>query len=59
MPPINVAVNTSKPGDVIGVKHMWEPQPLYDIWHARGFKFWSEQIEPDLWHVFVYHPQGA
>lgn len=58
MPPINIAVNTSKPGDVIGVKHMWEPQPLFDIWHARGFKFWSEQIEPDLWHVYVYHPQN-
>ncbi len=56
MPPINIAVNTSKPGDVIGVKHMWEPQPLFDIWHARGFEFWSEQIEPDLWHVYVHHP---
>ncbi len=56
MPPINVAVNTCKPGDVIGVKHMWEPQPLFDIWRARGFEFWTEQIEPDLWHVFVYHP---
>lgn len=56
MPPINIAVNTSKPGDIIGVKHMWEPQPLFDIWHAKGFQFWTEQIEPDLWHIYVYHP---
>lgn len=58
MPPINIAVNTSKPGDIIGIKHMWEPQPLFDIWHARGFEFWTEQIDPDLWHVYVYHPMN-
>ncbi len=58
MPPINIAVNTSKPGDVVGIKHMWEPQPLYDIWHARGLRFWSQQISPDLWHVFVFKPKS-
>lgn len=57
MAPINIAVNTSKPGDIIGIKHMWEPQPLYDIWHARGLRFWSQQIAPDLWHVFVFKPK--
>jgi len=57
MPPINIAVNTSQPGDVIGIKHMWEPQPLYDIWHARKLMFWSQQISPDLWHVFVFKPK--
>jgi len=56
MPPINIAVNTSKPGEIIGVKHMWEPQPLFDIWHAKNFEFWSEQINHDLWHIYVYHP---
>jgi hypothetical protein len=56
MPPINIAVNTSQPGEIIGIKHRWEPQPLYDIWQSRGFKFWSKQIEPDLWHIFVYRP---
>ncbi len=58
MPPINIAVNTSKPGEIIGVKHMWEPQPLFDIWHAKHFEFWSEQIDPDLWYIYVYHPTG-
>jgi len=53
MPPINIAINGSKAGDIIGIKHMWEPQPFYDIWHARGFKFWSQQQGPDLWHIFV------
>lgn len=56
MPPINIAINTCKPGTIIGIKHMWEPQPFYDIWHSRGFEFWAEQINPDLWHVYVHRP---
>lgn len=56
MPPINIAINLSKPGDVIGIKHMWEPQPFYDIWHSRGFEFWSQKQKDDLWHVFVRRP---
>ncbi len=53
MPPINVAINTSKPGDIIGIKHRWEPQPFYDIWHTRGFEFWAHQEGPEEWHIFV------
>jgi len=56
MPPINIAINGSKPGDIVGIKHMWEPQPFYDIWHARGFEFWSQQQGPDLWYIFVHRP---
>ncbi len=59
MPPINIAVNTSKPGDVIGIIHKWEPQPLYDIWESRGLDFWAQQIEPDVWHIFVHRPKEA
>jgi hypothetical protein len=58
MAPINVAVNTSKPGSVIGIRHKWEPQPLYDIWHSRGFQFWSKQIGPHLWHIYVHRPEN-
>jgi hypothetical protein len=58
MPPINIAVNAAKPGEVVGIKHMWEPQPLYDIWSARGFQFWAKQINDDLFHVFVFKPQS-
>jgi hypothetical protein len=54
MPPINVAINTAKAGDVIGIIHKWEPQPFYDIWHARGFEFWSKNVGPDEWHIFVF-----
>lgn len=57
MPPINIAVNTSKPGDVVGIIHRWEPQPLYDIWQSRGFEFFAQQVEPEQWHIFVYRPK--
>jgi hypothetical protein len=56
MPPINIAVNASKPGEIVGIQHKWEPQPLYDIWQSRGFEFWAQKIEPELWHIFVYRP---
>lgn len=59
MPPINIAVNGSKPGDVVGIKHKWEPQPLFDIWQMRGFQFWTHQEGPDLWHIFVYRPSDS
>jgi len=59
MPPINIAVNQSKAGEVIGIMHKWEPQPLFDIWHSRGFKFWSQKMDDDLWHIFVYRPLNA
>jgi hypothetical protein len=57
MPPINIAVNALKPGEVIGVKHKWEPQPLFDIWDARGFDYWSRQMGEDEWHIFVHKPE--
>lgn len=56
MPPINIAVNGAQTGEIIGIKHKWEPQPLFDIWASRGFEFWTHQEGPDEWHIFVYKP---
>lgn len=56
MPPINIAVNGSQQGEIVGIKHKWEPQPLFDIWSSRGFEFWTHQEGPDEWHIFVYRP---
>lgn len=56
MPPINIAVNSMQPGEVIGVKHKWEPQPLFDIWDTRGLLYWTRQIGKDEWHIFIKHP---
>lgn len=56
MPPINIAVNGAHQGEIICIKHKWEPQPLFDIWAARGFEFWSHQESADEWHIFVHKP---
>ncbi|MFN8551336.1 MAG: hypothetical protein U0103_07605 [Candidatus Obscuribacterales bacterium] len=56
MPPINTAVNTMKSGGVIGIKHKWEPQPLFDIWDLRGLDYWTKQISTDEWHIYVHKP---
>lgn len=57
MPPINTAVNALKPGEVVGIKHKWEPQPLFDIWDLRGFEYWTRKVSADEWHIFVHKPQ--
>jgi hypothetical protein len=56
MPPINIATNQLEPGQVLGIRHKWEPQPLYDIWDSRQLLYWSEQMGQDEWHIFVYKP---
>jgi hypothetical protein len=56
MPPINIATNQLEPGQILGIKHKWEAQPLYDIWDSRQLLYWSEQIGLDEWHIFVYKP---
>jgi hypothetical protein len=56
MPPINIGVNALKPGEVIGVKHKWEPQPLFDIWDMRGLDYWTRQVSDAEWHIFVHKP---
>lgn len=56
MPPINVVTNSMQPGDVVGVKHKWQPEPLYDIWEKRGYKYWAVQISEDEWNIFVHRP---
>ncbi|MBS2009921.1 MAG: DUF1858 domain-containing protein [Cyanobacteria bacterium SZAS TMP-1] len=59
MPPINIAVNALKPGEVIGIKHKWQPQPLFDIWELRGLNYWTRKMDADEWHIFVRRPKEA
>ncbi|MBU6453877.1 MAG: DUF1858 domain-containing protein [Cyanobacteria bacterium REEB67] len=58
MPPINIAVNALRPGEVIGIKHKWQPQPLFDIWELRGLQYWTQKIDTDEWHIFVHRPEA-
>lgn len=56
MPPIVVAVKNMPPGGVLGIKHRWEPQPLYDIWQKMKLEWFTRQVGPEEWHIFVYKP---
>lgn len=57
LPPIMAAWKALGPGETLGIKHRWEPQPLYDVWEKLGLGYWAEQISPDLWHIFVHRPR--
>jgi uncharacterized protein (DUF2249 family) len=57
-PPISLAVKQMLPGTVIGIKHRWEPQPLYDIWQKLKLEWFARPLNPHEWHIFVYKPVG-
>ena len=54
--PINLGVKRMAPGGVIGIRHKWEPQPLYDIWQKMGLEWFARQVGPDEWRIFVHRP---
>ena len=51
--PISRAVKGSRVGDVILIKHKWEPQPLYDIWDKIGVDHFARSVGPDEWWIYV------
>jgi uncharacterized protein (DUF2249 family) len=59
MLPINIAVRGMELGEVIGIRHRWEPQPLYDIWQKMGLEWYAQQAKEDEWHIFVHKPPAA
>ncbi len=58
-PAISLAVRQLGPGEVLVIRHHWDPQPLYDIWSKMGMQWWAQQVGPDEWHVFVRRPAEA
>lgn len=56
LPLIMAGWKALQPGEVMGIKHRWEPQPLYDVWVKVGLRYWAKQMAPHLWHIFVYRP---
>ncbi|MBF6614305.1 MAG: DUF2249 domain-containing protein [Chloroflexi bacterium] len=59
MLPVTVAVRRLQPGGTIGIRHKWEPQPLYDIWQKMGLEWFARKISPDEWHIFVHKPSHS
>jgi hypothetical protein len=55
-PAISLGVRQLAPGEVLGIRHRWEPQPLYDIWAKMSLEWYARPAGADGWHVFVYRP---
>ena len=58
MPPIFRALNPTMPGEVVLVKHKWEPQPLYDVWALRGIEHFAIQQAADEWWIYLRKPKN-
>ena len=53
MPPIFKALNRVGLEKVVLIKHMWEPQPLYDLWIRRGIEYYSVQKSENEWWIYI------
>jgi len=50
---ITQALRRHEPGEVVVIRHKWEPQPLYDVWAKAGVEHHAEQAGPDEWRIFI------
>jgi hypothetical protein len=57
-PPISLAVRQLPAGGVLGIRHRWEPQPLYDVWGKMHLAWYARPVDGDEWQVFVHRPPG-
>lgn len=56
-PPISAGIKKLAPGQILLIRHMWEPQPLYDVWEKTGGLAWySERRGADEWWIWVLRP---
>lgn len=54
MPHVVRAVKDLALGEVLLIKHRWEPQPFYDVWTKMGGLEWfSERVGESEWWIRV------
>ena len=51
--PIFPALKQIEVGEVILLKHKWEPQPLYDVWQKLGVEHYAVQQSADEWWIYL------
>lgn len=51
--PLFPALKRADVGEVVLMKHKWEPQPLYDVWTQLGVDFYAQQQSPDEWWIYL------
>jgi len=45
-------------GDVLLVRHRFDPVPLRDLFMKRGFASWAEERRPQEWYIYFYRPSA-
>jgi hypothetical protein len=54
MPPVMIEVKKLQPGQVLLIRHKWEPQPFYDIWaKLPKLEWFAEAVSENEWHIWV------
>lgn len=54
MPVVMLEIKKLKSGEVLLIRHRWEPQPFYDVWSKMpGYQWFSEQLSNDEWQVWL------
>ncbi len=54
MPPVMQAIKKLQPGQVLLIRHKWEPQPFYDVWAKMpGLEWFAEPVADDEWRIWV------
>jgi hypothetical protein len=51
--PLFPVINRAEEGDVILLKHRWEPQPLYDVWQKLNIKHFAIKAADDEWWIYI------
>jgi len=53
MPPVMKSLKNLAADEVMVLKHMWEPQPFYDIWSKQGVDYYAEQKAAEEWWIYL------
>jgi uncharacterized protein (DUF2249 family) len=60
MLPVNPAINRLKAGEILLIRHKWEPQPFYDIWQKIGnLEWYAQQVSPEEWWIWVQRKENT
>ena len=51
-------VNLKGPGDILLLRHPFDPIPLRDMFARRGFASWAEERKLGEWYVYFYRPSA-
>ncbi len=53
------AVQALSPENVLRIRAIFEPAPLYGVLAKKGFAHFTEQLAPDDWRVWFYRDEAA